>query len=426
LLKRSTRLLAFRSSLLLAAVLGAAVSVRPAPDVPLLPFLLFVVAIAGSDVLSVALPQGGRVTAGVSTTVAVALLFPHEAAVLAAVVGGVAGLFLRREAARRQRPAVDLAARILALELSLPILGMGRSTGLSLGHVELVSAKGLWTLLFVLVFCAIHLLITEADLSLSTRASLRFVVLGFTSLVGPVYAALGTLGLLIAVVYPSIGPWSLLLVSGLLLVCRYSFNLYTSLRTTYRETIGALAEAIEAQDHLTRGHAERTSELAVQLGRQLGMSGRRLETLSYAALLHDIGRLATPEDSLDALMDSIPAQGETHVRFHAVRGAEILGQVDYLKGTASLVAHHHDPWTGPQGSTPLGSSVIRVASTFDHLTYPDAGAGGLTGAEATREMKQDDSARHDPGVMRALEVLVAKGWLTESPALGRNLAADVE
>jgi putative nucleotidyltransferase with HDIG domain len=390
------------------------------------PVLLFLCAAAAADALSVSLPQGGRVTAAVSTSVAVALLLHSGTAVLVVLAGGIVGLFWRPARGPADSPAIDLAARVLALALTVPILRLGRATGLTVLHVDLASGRGFWTLLFVLAFCAVYLLIDEAHLSLMTRTSLRFVVLGFTSVVGPIFAALGALGLLVAVVYPSVGPWSLVLVAGLLLVVRYSFNLYTALRGTYRETIRALAEAIEAQDHLTRGHSERTADMAVQLGRQLGLSGRNLETLSYAALLHDIGRLATPEDSLDALMDSVDEGDVAAKRFHARRGAEILGQVEYLKDTATLILHHHDPWTGPECPNPLGSRIIRVASRFDHLTHPDAPKAPMGSAEALSEIKSDDSARYDPKVVRALARAASKRGLAESEALGRDLAADVE
>jgi putative nucleotidyltransferase with HDIG domain len=425
-LKRPVRSSVFRVLLVLAAGIGVFPYRQAGAFGAVLPLVLFLVAIAGSDALSVSLPQGGRVTAAVGMAVAAALLFPAGTAVLLVLLGGIVGLFLRTGEDRRRAPAFDLAARLLALEATLPILSLGRATGLTSTRIDLVSPEGLFTLLFVLSFCAVHLVIEEISLSLGSRSSLRFAVLGFTSVVGPIYAALGALGLLVAAVYPSIGPWSLLLVTGLLLVVRYAFNLYTALRGTYRETITALAEAIEAQDHLTRGHAERTADVAVQIARQLGISGKQLETISYAALLHDIGRLAASEDSLDVLMDAPSDDGDEEARFHAVRGAEILGQVDYLKTTAALVLHHHDRFFGPRTSTPLGSRIIKVASSLDHMTHPDVTEGALTPAQALLEMKQDRMSRYDPRVVRALETLSTKGWLTQGTPLGTSIALGSE
>lgn len=408
--KLPRRVVAFRVVILLAALGGASfwlTSVRPQPWVHVA--LFFGVALA-ADLVAVTLPQGGEVTAATAVSVAVALLFPQGAAMAILVAGGVAAVVVRTVTASSERAGVRLAMRTLALALSLPVLALGRPTGLAVEDVQLMSTGGLYATLFVLLFCTASVLLDQAELALSHRTGLRSVVSGVFTVVAPMYAALGALGALAAVVYPSMGVWALLLLVGLLAVVRQSFSLYTAQRMNYRDTVKALAEAIEAQDRDVPGHAGRTAELALSLGRELGMHGRELEGLSYAALLHDIGKLAAPEESLDVLMDQLPhAEGEG--RFHAERGGQILSQIEYLRHTSDLVRFHHHPPLGNGSASdapPLGARVIAVASRFDKLTHSLGALPALGERSAFGRIKEHEGTQFDPAVVRALARVLAR------------------
>lgn len=406
---RSGRLL--RAAIAGAAVVLTAVGLRHFEPVPWAQFALFVFAVLASDLLSVDLPQGGEVSAAVGTAATVALLFPPGTALAIVLVAGFGTLVVRLYTHERPLAGMLLAERILALAVTAPILRLGKPTGLNVGSVDLLSAEGVAASSFVAAFCLLYAFLDQIQIAASQGAGVRAALLSLRTFLGPMYLALGALGLLAAVVYPSLGVWSLALITGLLLVVRQSFNLYTSVRTNYRETLRALAEAIEAQDPATRGHSERTADLAVQLGRELGIHGRDLEVLSYAALLHDIGKLAMPEDSLDSLMDALPASGDTE-RFHAERGAEILGQVEYLRPTAELVRYHHHP--NDESSrrhrlVPLGARIIAVASRFDKLVHPEHSQEALDLRQALKRVRRDAAELFDPRVVRALEAVVEGG-----------------
>lgn len=404
------RVVAFRLVLLLAAAGGALLWLGPLPVLPWADAVIFLAAALGADLVAVTLPQGGEVTAATAVAVAVALLFPPQAAMAIMLAGGVVAALARVAVGSSERAGVRLAMRTIALAVALPILASGRPTGLAVVDVELVSRGGLNATGFVLLFCAVSLLLEQSELALSNRTGFKSIVSGVFTVIAPMYAALGALGALAAVVYPSMGVWAVLLLVGLLAVVRQSFSLYTAQRVNYRDTLRALAEAIEAQDQEAPGHAGRTAELAIALGRELGMHGRELEDLSYAALLHDIGKLATSEESLDALMDGLPHEDGCGV-FHAERGAEILGQVDYLRATAELVRYHHHPFaaTGKRGvAPPLGARVIGAATRFDTLTHPAAGKAPLAEASALESMRAEAGTALDPAVVRALEATLRR------------------
>jgi putative nucleotidyltransferase with HDIG domain len=402
--KLPRRVVTFRALLLLAAVSGAMLWLKSAPVMPWRDVLIFLAVALGADLVAVTLPQGGEVTAATAVAVAVALLFPPGTAMAIMVAAGVVAVLARVVTGSSGRAGVRLAMRTVALSVSLPVLAPGRPTGLAIVDVELMSRNGLNATIFVVVFCVVSLLLDQSELALSHRTGFRSVVSGVFTMVAPIYAALGALGALAAVVYPSMGVWAVLLLVGLLAVVRQSFSLYTAQRVNYRDTVRALAEAIEAQDHEAPGHAGRTAELALALGRELGMHGRELEDLSYAALLHDIGKLAAPEDSLDVLMDQLPPE-EGGGRFHAERGAEILQQVEYLRHTADLVRFHHHPCAenvGQRQELPPGARVIAVASRFDKLTHWSGELPALGEHAAVTRIKSEEGSLFDPAVVRAL------------------------
>lgn len=399
------RLVAFRGMLTLTVLVQLAMAVRSMRPVPLEHAAVFLLVLVGADLLWVRLPRGGEITAGPAAIVATALLFPSSPAVVMVAVAEALSIGVRLRRGGGIAVAAPSMERIAALSLCLPLLELGRPTSLLSQRVHLLSGEGLAAASFVLAFCACCVLLSQIGLGLSRGTSVRATLRGLVSIVGPMYAALGALGALYAVVYPSMGLWAAALLLGVLLVIRHSFNLYTEVRINYEQTLRALAEAIEAQDPPTSGHGERTAELALVIGRELGMHGTALENLTYAALLHDIGKLATPGDSLDALMDARDAEGDV---YHARRGAEILGQVEYLKQTAELVRHHHDAYLASptRGGSPLGARVIAVASRYDSLTHPDDPSAALGSPAALRRIRGEAGSLLDPKVVRALEVVL--------------------
>lgn len=410
-MKRRPSLVALRAALLLAAAVQVAVSVRSIELSSWQDMALFALLLLGADLLWVSLPQGGEVTAGPAGVVAASLLFPPDVAIALVAGAGLLATAVRSARGHVFGGATALVQRLAALVISLPILSLGRPTSLGSARVELLSVEGLAAGLFAVAFCASCVMLGQVDVALQRGIGLKTTLFGLFGIVGPMYAALGALGALFAVVYPSMKVWAALLLLGVMLVVRHSFSLYTSVRINYQETLRALAEAIEAQDPPTRGHGERTAQLSLAVGRELGLHGRALEDLTQAALLHDIGKLATPEDSLDSLMDSSVAGGE---RFHAERGAEVLGQVDYLKPTAELVRHHHDRYsTSRQHSriTPLGSRIIAAAGRFDSLTHPESVETALSVDGALRRIKGGAGDEFDPRVVRALESVLRRGWV---------------
>jgi response regulator RpfG family c-di-GMP phosphodiesterase len=153
----------------------------------------------------------------------------------------------------------------------------------------------------------------------------------------------------------------------------------------------------EVGGYVEDGHARRVGELAVAVGRDLGMGEPKLLELEYAALMHDIGQLS--------LRDPIPggatvlASGEDQQRI-AELGAGVIGEAGVLDGVAELVRCQYWPWRGPDGEPPVGSRIIRAANAFDDLV--GSSAERSTAMAALERLRLDTATEYDPGVVEAL------------------------
>jgi putative nucleotidyltransferase with HDIG domain len=151
-------------------------------------------------------------------------------------------------------------------------------------------------------------------------------------------------------------------------------RLIAELEAGWVATITSLASAIDAKDPYTRGHSQRVSELAVEIGRELGLSGRELDALSWGGLLHDIGKIGVPEAILGKAAKLTDAEREV-MRAHPEIGAEIVRGAEFLREGAKAVLHHHERWDGggyplrlAGEQIPLAARIVGAADTFDAIT----------------------------------------------------------
>jgi putative nucleotidyltransferase with HDIG domain len=162
-----------------------------------------------------------------------------------------------------------------------------------------------------------------------------------------------------------------------------------------------LVEQLEAADATLVTHGAGVAQIAVGLGRRLGITGERLVTLCRAALLHDIGKRYVPREVL-----SKPGPLLTHerqlVEAHPAVGASMLLQAG-LRSEAAVVRHHHERWDGTgypdrlQGDAiPLESRIILVADTFDAMTSDRPYRGAIPRAVALAEIEHAAGSQLDP------------------------------
>ena len=183
------------------------------------------------------------------------------------------------------------------------------------------------------------------------------------------------------------------------------------LRESYRATVRALSNAVEARDAYTGKHAERVTAYGIALARVMGLDTDQVPGIEFGFLLHDVGKVGVP----DAILFKPGALDEAEfalIAQHPVIGSEILRDVDFLGEGKLVVRHHHERWDGegyPDGlageSIPLAARVFAVADALDALTTDRPYRRGTRFARARDEIREHSGSQFDPGVVAALETI---------------------
>jgi len=142
-------------------------------------------------------------------------------------------------------------------------------------------------------------------------------------------------------------------------------------------------------------------------GGELGWSGADLEMLEFAALLHDVGKIAIPDAILRKVEPLTPDERNT-IHLHPYHSAQIVKPVEPLKRIVPWIYHHHERWDGdgyPDGlageDIPLASRIIAVADTYNAMTTDRPYRKGQTHEKAVVELQEHAGAQFDPQVVEA-------------------------
>ena len=161
-------------------------------------------------------------------------------------------------------------------------------------------------------------------------------------------------------------------------------RLHQTVLSAYKNTIKALAAAIDAKDPYTCGHSQRVMEYALLGAISLSLPEEELEVLEYAGVLHDIGKIAIADSILNK-PDSLTNKEWDIMHEHPIIGSNMLKNIPFLEKTSKLILHHHERFDGkgyPEGlkgeDIPIGARLISVADAFDTMTTNRSYRAALT------------------------------------------------
>ena len=170
----------------------------------------------------------------------------------------------------------------------------------------------------------------------------------------------------------------------------------------YEESIFNLVDIIEKRDSYTAGHTQRVAKYAMLIADKLSISDDKKDLLYRASMLHDIGKISTP-DSILLKPGKLSELEYKIIKDHVTTSYEILSKVTIYQDIAEIVRHHHEYYDGsgyPQGlksdQIPFLSQIITVADGFDAMTTDRIYKGRKSVAEALAEISQLSGRQFNP------------------------------
>jgi diguanylate cyclase (GGDEF)-like protein len=192
--------------------------------------------------------------------------------------------------------------------------------------------------------------------------------------------------------------------------------LYAELEASYMGAAEALAAALEAKDDYTADHARSIADLAVEVGRRVGLRDGALRDLRFGAIFHDIGKIAIP----DAILNKPgPLTDEEFavVKRHPEIGEQILAPIPFLAEARRIVRHDHERWDGggyPDGlrgeEIPLGARIVLVVDAWHAMVSDRPYRAGLAPEAAREELRRNAGSQFDPQLVAALLRCLDEGF----------------
>lgn len=185
-------------------------------------------------------------------------------------------------------------------------------------------------------------------------------------------------------------------------LAKLNFDLVLSKRQVFLETMEAFALAVEAKDPYTHGHSRRVSLLSERVCRDMGLSEADCELVRIAGILHDVGKIGTPESVL-VKPGKVTAEEYEIFKRHSRMGYRIVSAVKELESVARAILHHHERFDGagyPSGlageAIPVHARILAVADAYDAMTSDRPYRAGVPHPVALEELLRCSGSQFDP------------------------------
>jgi putative nucleotidyltransferase with HDIG domain len=238
--------------------------------------------------------------------------------------------------------------------------------------------------------------------------------------VRPIYAidlALSPLGLVVAIAASATHSyWMVLLIGPLFGVLRLfskerneRLEQLVELHGAYQGTALLLGDVVEADDTYTGEHCKSVVRLALDLAEELGLDADRTRNIEFGALLHDVGKIAIPNEIINK-PGKLDDREWGVIKTHTIEGQRMLEKIGgFMCEIGRIVRASHERWDGagyPDGLSgheiPLEARVVSACDAFNAMTTTRSYRTAMTLADAVAELERCSGSQFDPGVVRGL------------------------
>ena len=401
--------------------IGAGISIKGAPNGPLLGVGFWIALTVVGASLTVRMPGGSFLDLGFAPIVAAMSLGGPSVAGVVALLGATQSRELRREVpwygvlANHASIAGPAVVSAYALNLLSPYRG--------LAIVDFAATFGAACLFF-----SLNTVMTAMFMSVRTGDPMWKLVRAdagaYLNMV-----ALAPIAWLMAQIYVVAGWWAVLLFAVPVYTTRVAYGRFVEVRQMFTETVRSLAEAVDKRDTFTSGHSHRVQDIAIDIGKVMKVSDDELEALEWGGLLHDIGKIGVP-DSVLLKQERLTREERTTMNSHPVLGAEIIAPVKRLEPELPIIRHHHE-WFNGSGypdrlvadEIPRLARILHVADAFEAMTAARPyRMTPLTPEQALAELRKFGGIQFDPEVVDAF---VRTKWVNGVRDSGRPEVREV-
>jgi putative nucleotidyltransferase with HDIG domain len=176
-------------------------------------------------------------------------------------------------------------------------------------------------------------------------------------------------------------------------------------RTLLLAMVKSLVSTIEAKDNYTKDHSLRVSRYSMAIARKMGFADHELKDLELAALLHDVGKIAVPEEILHNTKKLTDYEFD-QIKNHPVNGALIIKPITEFNSVASIIIAHHEHYNGKgypnslfKDDIPIGARVMAIADAYDAMTSERPYRTALSHNYTMKEIVRCSGTQFDPGIV---------------------------
>lgn len=187
-------------------------------------------------------------------------------------------------------------------------------------------------------------------------------------------------------------------------------------RDITRQSISAIANAVDAKDTYTRGHSDRVAKYAAEIARRYGLKSLKVSDIYYSALLHDIGKIGIP-DSILKKPGKLTEEEYEIIKTHASIGADIVKDITAIPHIRRGIHDHHERYDGngyPRGlrgnSISLEGRIIGMADAYDAMASARGYSAPHTKDYIASEISDGKGKQFDPKIADIVLQMMEEGF----------------